>query len=520
VTIAKGNAGGIVNVGTLTVANSAIVNNTGAPHGFSHVSVGGGIYNDLSGTLTVDESTVSGNSAAFGGGIDSEGPLAVSGSTVSSNSAGISGGGIYSLDILTMSGSAVSGNTAAALGGGIVVDFNLTASNTISSSALAGNAAGLDGGGIYAAGALTISGSTFSGNTAERGSGIFNPSAAFPKLLTVSGCAFTGNSATDGGGMYYEGAATVRDSLFSGNSACLGGCIYNYLDRSGFGVTIGTLDVRGSTFTGNTASDSGGGIYNLGTATVQESTLSANTAGSDGGGIFNGASATLAVKDSTVNGNSAPNGSDLFTFGTVTFDDRQHCRRDRHLTRDNARVGRLFSGPGYTVLRTCITERLRRIRGSAQYRPRRGEPACDLLLADCQRQLEDHARRQHDLDLRFRDERHRHERRRRGSRLRSSSEAELPLPVSECGLAQIALLAECGNGLIRLVPLREHRSPVPFPVRIATRHDGLPPTKKATSLPRPTRRRFAGRLRCIVPSGGGPSESTSRKNLRPSSSCR
>ena len=39
-------------------------------------------------------------------------------------------------------------------------------------------------------------------------------------------------------------------------------------------------DGKISTFTGNSASYSGGGICNLGTATVQESTLSDNTAGS------------------------------------------------------------------------------------------------------------------------------------------------------------------------------------------------------------------------------------------------
>src|SRR5262249_19472175 len=58
-TIANGDAGGIENVGTLTVANSALINNTG---GF-----GGGI-NNIGGTVTVSGSTLSGNSAAGGGG--------------------------------------------------------------------------------------------------------------------------------------------------------------------------------------------------------------------------------------------------------------------------------------------------------------------------------------------------------------------------------------------------------------------------------------------------------------------
>ena len=81
------------------------------------------------------------------------------------------------------------------------------------------------------------------------------------------------------------------------------------------------LEVQGSTFSLNTASDSGGGLYNLGTATLQECSLSKNTAGSAGGGIFNGSSGTLAVKDSTVLSNVAPFGADLYNLGALTLDD-------------------------------------------------------------------------------------------------------------------------------------------------------------------------------------------------------
>jgi hypothetical protein len=140
-------------------------------------------------------------------------------------------------------------------------------------------------------------------------------------FLTVANGTFTSNSAYEGGASSPPLAAvTVRDSVFGGsstnsnNSAELGGAIYN-------GV-FGTLDVRGSTFSVNTASDSGGGLYNLGTATVQGgSTLSNNTAGSAGGGIFNGASGTLAVKDSTVLNNMAPLGADLYSLRALTLND-------------------------------------------------------------------------------------------------------------------------------------------------------------------------------------------------------
>jgi predicted outer membrane repeat protein len=108
---------------------------------------------------------------------------------------------------------------------------------------------------------------------------------------------------------------TVRDSLFSGNSAELGGAIYNAP------ASYGALEVQGSLFTDNTAGDSGGGIYNLGTATVQESTLSGNSAGSAGGGLFNAASGTLTIDDSHASGNAAPLGADLDNLGVATLYD-------------------------------------------------------------------------------------------------------------------------------------------------------------------------------------------------------
>jgi hypothetical protein len=48
--------------------------------------------------------------------------------------------------------------------------------------------------------------------------------------------------------------------------------------------------------------------------------LSGNIAGS-GGGLFNGASGTLSVKDSTVLGNTAPSGADVYSLGVLSLDD-------------------------------------------------------------------------------------------------------------------------------------------------------------------------------------------------------
>jgi predicted outer membrane repeat protein len=338
-TVANGSAGGIASNGTLTVANSAILNNL-------NNRWGGGIFNGRSGALTVTGSVIAGNTAAGGGGIyDDAGSLSISGSIISGNTAqspgGYGGGGIWMDDggALSITGSSISNNTASGPGGGIKGDF--TSNSTISGSSINGNTATPAGGGIYLGGnlyTLTVSGCTLSGNSVTAmglgtvflipggGGGIYSEG-----YLTVSGCTLTGNSATgvdyggthyasEGGGIYNHGwAATVRDSTFGGssaalaNSADLGGAIYNY--------RFDSLDVRGSTFTGNTASESGGALYNLGTATVQGSTLSVNTAGSTGGGIYNGTGAVLTLDDSAVTGDIAPIGADLDDLGTTTIND-------------------------------------------------------------------------------------------------------------------------------------------------------------------------------------------------------
>ena len=113
--------GGILNYGgKLTVINSTISGN-------SAFFGGGGIYNDGAvSTLTVINSTISGNSADFGGGVFNGGTLAVNNSTISGNSAGDGdGGGIKNYGTFRVRNSTISGNSTAqvisatSVGGGI-----------------------------------------------------------------------------------------------------------------------------------------------------------------------------------------------------------------------------------------------------------------------------------------------------------------------------------------------------------------------------------------------------------------
>jgi hypothetical protein len=175
--------GGIGNGGTLTVSNCTISGNQG-----NGVGYGGGI--DNGGTLTLCNSTVAGNGAGsdfgdgYGGGIYNMADLTVRCSTISGNTAqfssffgyGGSGGGIDNAGgTVTISNSTVTGNDAGyggyGDGGGIYSGMGSTL--TLNNATVSGNSAGgyYDGGGIYndMDGTLHSRNSIIAGNTGYRG---------------------------------------------------------------------------------------------------------------------------------------------------------------------------------------------------------------------------------------------------------------------------------------------------------------------------------------------------------------
>ena len=245
----------------------------------------------VGGNLTLNSATVSGGVASgaspafFGGGIYNRGALTVQNSTLSGNSAGSNtgggGGGIFNRGggTLTVQNSILSGNSANAGGGGGGIDNRGTL--TVQSSTLSGNSTSR-GGGIrnYFGSTATVSNSTFSGNSAFNGGGIANNSAS----LAISNSTFSGNSASRGGGIDNRGTLTVQNSTLSGNSAFNGGGIYS-------GGFLSTVAVMNSTLSGNSAFN-GGGIYSggiLSTVAVMNSIVAAQTGGADcsADGTFN-----------------------------------------------------------------------------------------------------------------------------------------------------------------------------------------------------------------------------------------
>jgi CSLREA domain-containing protein len=139
VTLTHGNAaalglqgGAIANQGTLSLSNSTISGNSAGD--------GGGIVNV--GTLTLTDCTVSGNTAFKGGGIANEGPLTIINSTIANNSASY-GGGIYELGYTAIvANSTLAGNSASNQGGGI--DNSAGGSVTLNNTIVAGNPTGGD----------------------------------------------------------------------------------------------------------------------------------------------------------------------------------------------------------------------------------------------------------------------------------------------------------------------------------------------------------------------------------------
>ncbi len=242
------------------------------------------IFNIASGgNLSISGVTVSGaKTSGDGGAFNNSGTLSVSNSTLSGNSAGTFGGAIFNNNgALTLTNSTLSGNNAT-YGGGISNQFGTI---TISNSTLSGNSATTSigsGGGIQNNGSITVSNSTISGNSAPKhGGGIFNNSN-----LTL----------------------TVSNSTLSGNSASSrGGGIYNSGDN---------LTLTNSTLSGNSAGTYGGGIHNIRTLTLTNSTLSGNSANS-GGGISNLSGSTLNIAN-TIIANST-SGGDYAGNGTVTL---------------------------------------------------------------------------------------------------------------------------------------------------------------------------------------------------------
>jgi predicted outer membrane repeat protein len=285
--IASANGGGIFNAGTLSVSKCAITNNHVNATFITDrwVGSGGGIYNS-GGTLTVSDSTISGNGVDFdnGGGIYSNGILTVSDCIIANNEA-IYGGGILSTGSkLTVTNGLFSNNVAHANGGGIS-NFGTAGSNlTVTGATFSGNSAHDFGGGLYnyaQGGTAAILRCALSMNSANNGGGIWNEF----EPLTVDSTTFFGNSATSLGGAISNkySVITIRNSTFSGNAATSGYGGGGAIDNGGVYTTAGTVSLINCTLSGNSGGR-GGGVFNtnVGLVNIHNTIIAGNTASTSG----------------------------------------------------------------------------------------------------------------------------------------------------------------------------------------------------------------------------------------------
>lgn len=229
-TIADGFGGGIFNREDLTITRSVIANNSG----------GSGIYNYF-GNLTIFDSSITNNSGGrgiltsdgevtitnstitdnFGGGIRNyRGTMTLNSSTISGNTA-TDGGGIYNSDSYTkviLVDSTISGNTAFDEGGGI---YNRYYSDIVLiNSTVSGNSAGREGGGISSrtSASVSITNSTIADNSAPSGGGLLN----YFSDVELSNTIIAGNPGGDvvqsgfGGIFNLQGVNLVQDSSLTG----------------------------------------------------------------------------------------------------------------------------------------------------------------------------------------------------------------------------------------------------------------------------------------------------------------
>jgi hypothetical protein len=245
-----GNSGGIGMIfdqPRLTIVNSRVLENRAKddPAATTQRAFGGGIGANV-GSVTIRRSEITGNTGDWGGGLGLRAPSVV------------------------IEDSRITGNSSTSVGGGVEIRrrASVVQDITVRNTTISGNTSGTatlstSGGGAFAPG-------VYSGSE----SGTVN--------LTVTGSTLDDNeSPLDGGAIEANGTnLVIENSTLAGNRAAGGGGSGGaiWFTASSTGVT-GSLDVRFSTLSGNSAGSLAGAIWNNGPVfTMSNSIMSGNTA--------------------------------------------------------------------------------------------------------------------------------------------------------------------------------------------------------------------------------------------------
>lgn len=198
----------------VTIDGSASSNRIFDVENSSNVTISGVTL--TGGNGEADSSNTGNGGAVF---IASGSTLTLTNSTVSKNSTIVNnadGGGIYVDGTLNLEQSAVSGNTAQATdvgdGGGVYVSGSGTAS--ISESTISGNTASGGGGGLFAGAAVTLVNDTITSNSASaQGGGIDQEGAP----LNVTNVTIASNSSGDGANLFDDdNFGSIQNTVIAG----------------------------------------------------------------------------------------------------------------------------------------------------------------------------------------------------------------------------------------------------------------------------------------------------------------
>ena len=325
----------------------------------AHFCYGGGVFASYGSNLSFTGSnSFIGNSAFSGGGVSVwfSSSVNISGNTTFSDNSVQYGGGVsvWFSSSVNISGNTTFSDNSVQYGGGVSVWFSSSV-NISGNTTFSGNSASRHGGGVHARSSSNVNiggNSMFIGNSARYGGGV---SARSSSNVDISGeTTFSANSASgNGGGVHAVFNSDVRidgNTTFIGNSAkYIGGGVFannkikvNIGENSTFignsalyggGVQVvrsSSVDIRGTTFSGNSASDNGGAVSASSNSKVnidENSTFIGNSA-RYGGGISAFSSCTVNISESiTFIHNSARNGggvyaqdsSSVYINGNVSF---------------------------------------------------------------------------------------------------------------------------------------------------------------------------------------------------------
>ena len=278
-------------------------------------------------SMTLDNSSVSDNDAggAVSGGIKLEGTasLTVNCSTISGNTVSGLGGGIALADTsgLTLSSSTVSGNSATGVGGGIAV-LGTTATLTMTNATISGNLSDTQGGGVFTEGTTTINSSTISTNHsdnndggAERGGGIYSGNGALTVRNSILADNYNGSGTGTGDDYYYVGG-TLSDSGYN----VVG---YSNVAANATGGFDATTDILYNTKNGQAGTSFSSWTTGTGGGTAVSGSLGLSSTLADNGGPTQ----TLALSSGSFADGAIPYSAGSNTFNNCpALDQRSYYR--------------------------------------------------------------------------------------------------------------------------------------------------------------------------------------------------